>query len=111
MRTVNFSDARNNLKAVFDRVVDDADVTIITRRDAEDVVVMSLTEWNSWKETEYLLASPANARHLREGIARLNAGKREYHDLIEPRAVLAVREPTPKYGKVRKKSAKRTAGK
>ena len=112
MRTINFFDARNNLKAVFDRVVDDADVTIITRRDAADVVVMSLAEWNSWKETEYLLASPANARDLREGIARLNAGKREYHDLIEPRATLAVREPAPKkYGKVRKKSAKRTGGK
>lgn len=111
MRTINFSDARNNLKAVFDRVVDDADTTIITRRDAEDVVVISLSEWNSWKETEYLLSSPANARHLREGIARLNTGKREYHELIAPRAALAVREPAPSYAKVRKKSAKRTTGK
>lgn len=84
MRAINFSDARRNLKAEFDRVVADADVTIITRRDAEDVVVMSLAEWNSWQETEYLLASPANARHLREAIERLNAGEVEYHELIEP---------------------------
>ena len=84
MRAINFSDARKDLKAVFDRVVDDADVTIITRRDAEDVVVMSLAEWNSWQETEYLLASPANARHLREAIARLDAGEGEYHELIDP---------------------------
>lgn len=84
MRAINFSDARKDLKAVFDRVVEDADVTIITRRDAEDVVVMSLAEWNSWQETEYLLASPANARHLREAIARLNAGEGEYHELIDP---------------------------
>ena len=62
MRTVNFSDARNNLKAVFDRVVEDADTTIITRRDAEDVVVMPLSTWNSWQETEYLLSNPANAK-------------------------------------------------
>jgi antitoxin YefM len=86
MRTVNFSEARSNLKTVFDRVVEDADVTIITRRDAEDVVVMPLSEWNSWQETEYLLASPANARRLREAIARLDAGKGEVHELLEPTA-------------------------
>lgn len=84
MHAINFSDARKNLKAVFDRVVNDADVTIITRRDAEDVVVMSLAEWNSWKETEYLLASPANARHLLQAIARMDAGEGEYHELIDP---------------------------
>ncbi|MGH7040850.1 MAG: type II toxin-antitoxin system Phd/YefM family antitoxin, partial [Acetobacteraceae bacterium] len=93
MQAINYSDARKNLKAVFDRVVDDADVTIITRRDAEDVVVMSLAEWNSWKETEYLLASPANARRLREAIARLDAGEGEYHELIEPgHAISSVHE-------------------
>ena len=97
MRTVNFSEARSNLKAVLDRVIDDADVTIITRRDAADVVVMSLDTWNSWKETEYLLASPANARHLREGIARLNAGQREYHELIEPGDAGRVQEAKAKY--------------
>ena len=74
MRTVNFSEARGNLKAVFDRVIEDADVTIITRRDADDVVVMSLTEWNSWQETNYLLASPANARRLTEALTQARAG-------------------------------------
>ncbi|MBS0193580.1 MAG: type II toxin-antitoxin system prevent-host-death family antitoxin [Proteobacteria bacterium] len=84
MRTVNFSDARSNLKAVLDTVVDDHDVTLIKRRDAQDVVVMSLATWNSWKETEYLLASPANARRLRESIAQLDAGKGEVHELMDP---------------------------
>ena len=74
MRTVNFSEARGNLKAVFDRVIEDADVTIITRRDADDVVVMSLAEWNSWQETNYLLASPANARRLTEALAQARTG-------------------------------------
>lgn len=97
MRTINFSEARSNLKAVLDRVVEDADVTIITRRDAEDVVVMSLSEWNSWKETEYLLASPANARHLRKSIAELDAGKGVERDLIEPRKTLRVQEPRAAY--------------
>ena len=98
MRAINFSEARSNLKAVFDRVVEDADVTIITRRDAEDVVVMSLAEWNSWQETEYLLANPANARHLREAIARLDAGEGENHELIDPEtATSSVHEPRATY--------------
>ncbi len=60
---------------MLDRVVDDADVTIITRRDAGDVVVMSLDTWNSWRETLYLMSSPANARRLNESIAQARAGK------------------------------------
>jgi len=105
MRTVNFSDARNNLKDVLDRVVADSDVTIITRRDADDVVVMSLSEWNSWKETEYLLASPANARHLMESLAQLNEGRKVYRELIEAEGPLKVAEPRATYrAKVKKKA-------
>jgi antitoxin YefM len=92
-------------------VVEDADVTIITRRDAEDVVVMPLSTWNSWQETEYLLTSPANARLLRESIAQLNAGKGVVRQLIEPTATSRVAEPPPSpYGSkktVAKKHAKR----
>ena len=50
MRVVNFSEARNNLKKVLDQVVEDADYTVITRRDAEDTVVMSLDSFNSFME-------------------------------------------------------------
>jgi antitoxin YefM len=102
MRTINFSDARRQFKEVLDRVVDDGDITIITRRDADDVVLMSLSEYTSWKETEYLLASPANARHLRESIAQANAGRVVYRDLIDPPAPLRVQEPRAEYA-VRKK--------
>jgi len=108
MRTVNFSDARNNLKDVLDRVVADSDVTIITRRDADDVVVMSLSTWNSWKETEYLLASPANARHLRKSLAELDAGKGVPRELIEPRKSAGVQEPRAPY-RVKKTPSKRAS--
>ena len=46
MRVVNFSDARNSLKSIIDQVSDDADYTVITRRDASDAVVMSLDTFN-----------------------------------------------------------------
>lgn len=82
MKTISFSDARNNLKAVLDRVVDDADTTIITRRDSEDAVVMSLEYYNSLIETIYLLRSPANAEHLNKSIAQYKAGKAKKRELI-----------------------------
>ncbi len=71
MKIVTFSEARNRLKDVLDRVVDDdADYTIITRRDADDGVVMSLDYFNSLLETIHLLKSPANAAHLERSIAQ-----------------------------------------
>ncbi|MEE9395409.1 MAG: type II toxin-antitoxin system prevent-host-death family antitoxin, partial [Methylococcales bacterium] len=68
MRIVSFTEARNGLKGVLDQVVNDADCTVITRRDSEDAVVMSLEYYNSLMETVYLLRSPANAEHLNKSI-------------------------------------------
>ena len=59
MRVVNFSEARNKLKNVLDQVVEDSDYTVISRRDAEDAVVMSLDNFNGLMETVHLLKSPA----------------------------------------------------
>ena len=64
MRVMKFSDARNQFKQVIDQVVDDCDVTIISRRDADDAVLMSLNTYNSMLETFHLLKSPANLKHL-----------------------------------------------
>ncbi len=73
MRIVSFTEARNSLKAVLDSVVNDADTAVITRRDAEDAVVMSLDYYNSLMETVHLLRSPANAEHLNRSIAQFKA--------------------------------------
>jgi antitoxin YefM len=75
MKVVSFSEARNNLKTVFDEVVENADYTIVTRRDAENVVVMSLDSFNSLLETFHLLKSPANAAHLQRSISQFRQGK------------------------------------
>ncbi|BAU13156.1 prevent-host-death protein [Leptolyngbya sp. NIES-3755] len=83
MDIVSFSEARNNLKAVLDRVVEDADFTVITRRDAEDVVVMSLELFNRLMETDYLLKSPANAAHLERSIAQYKQGKAIERNLVD----------------------------
>ena len=75
MRTISFSDTRNRLKQVIDQAVDDADVTVITRRDAPDAVVMSLESFTSWQETVYLLKTPSNAARLAKSIGQLRAAR------------------------------------
>ena len=74
MQIVSFTEARNGLKSVLDRVVDDADCTVITRRDSEDAVVMSFEYYSSLMETVYLLKSPVNAEHLRKSIEQFRQG-------------------------------------
>ncbi len=81
MRAINFSEARNHLKQVLDQVAEDHDYTLITRRDSEDAVVMSLEQFNGLMETVHLLKSPANAAHLARSIEQYQAGKTTVHEL------------------------------
>ncbi|MEM5332074.1 type II toxin-antitoxin system prevent-host-death family antitoxin [Paraburkholderia sp. JHI2823] len=83
MRTIHFSDARGNLKTVIDQVVDDADVTLITRRDAPNAVIMSQDYYDSLMETVHLLRSPANAAHLERSISQLRRGQAAEQTLNE----------------------------
>lgn len=83
MKVITFTEARNKLKAVLDRVISDADYTIITRRDADDAVIMSLDYFNSLLETVHLLKSPANAAHLERSIAQYRQGQVRAKDLID----------------------------
>jgi antitoxin YefM len=83
MKVIAYSEVRNNLKRVIDDVVDDADVTVISRRDAPDAVVMSLQTYNSWVETVHLLKVPANARHLAKSLRQLRTGKLRSRKLVD----------------------------
>ena len=83
MRIVSFTEARNRLKSILDQVVDDADCTVITRRDSEDAVVMSLDYYNSLMETVYLLKHPANVEHLRKSIEQYREGNVQERDLLD----------------------------
>ena len=83
MRVINFSDARGRLKSVIDQVIEDADYTVIARRDAPDAVVMSLDSFNGLMETVHLLKSPANAAHLAQSIQQYRKGQLQKGELLD----------------------------
>lgn len=74
MRTLSFSDARANLKALMDRVTEDRAPVLITRQRGQDVVMVSASEWAAIEETLHLLQSPDNAGRLLESVAELDTG-------------------------------------
>jgi antitoxin YefM len=84
MQAVSYSEARENLKSMIDKVVADRAPLAITRQRGEGAVLISASEWASIEETLYLLRSPANAKRLLESIAELEAGGGEVHELIKP---------------------------
>jgi antitoxin YefM len=82
MNILTFSEARASLKTVMDNVCKDHTPTVVSRVNGEHVVMLSLADFNSMKETMYLLSSPANASHLMESITQLKAGQSQARELI-----------------------------
>jgi len=83
MQVISMTEARNNFKEVFDSVYRDHEEVIIHRKGRENVVMISMDEYNSIKETNYLLSSPNNAKHLKESIEQLRIGQVIEKELIE----------------------------
>lgn len=84
MRTMTYSESRARYAEVLDAVVDDREEIVITRAGHEPAVIMALAELESLRETAHLLRSPINAHRLLTSIQRLEGGKGEVHDLLEP---------------------------
>jgi antitoxin YefM len=82
METVNYTDFRSNLKYWFDKVVNDVRDIVIKRKSGKDLVLISLDEYNSLKETTYLLTGK-NRDILLNSIKELEAGKGVQKDLME----------------------------
>ena len=74
METTNATDLRKNLKEKLDKVSEDKQTLIIHRSGQEDVVMISMSEYNSWKETLYLLSTKANRENLETSIAEMKNG-------------------------------------
>ncbi len=83
MKTLSYTESRARYAEVLDGVVNDREEVVITRAGHDPVVIVSLADYESLRETAYLMRSPANARRLLDAMERLEAGRGQEHDLIE----------------------------
>ena len=73
MQAVFYSQARNNLRGIINKVCDDFDQYIITTKDDKSAVILSYEEYSAMKETMYLLSSKNNRDRLGEAIDQINS--------------------------------------
>jgi antitoxin YefM len=75
MKTVSYTQLRENLATLLEKVLDDREPVLVERRGHDDVVLIAADELSSLLETVYLLRSPANAARLLESLAQAQGGK------------------------------------
>ena len=77
MKAITVSNFRSNLKTYLDEISRDSEIIVIPRNNNERdaIIVMSIAEYNSIKETEYLLSSKANRERLQKSLREAAAGK------------------------------------
>jgi antitoxin YefM len=83
VKTMTYSESRAHYAETLNAVVDDREEVVITRAGHEPVVIVALADYESLKETAYLLRSPENARRLLASIDRLEHGGGVERDLLE----------------------------
>lgn len=83
MKTISYTESRARYAEVLDGVTNDREEVVVTRAGHEPVVIVSLADYESLRETAYLMRSPANARRLLDAMERLEAGRGQAHELIE----------------------------
>lgn len=71
----NYSDVRNNFKSVCDTIIQNSETVIVTRKNDENIVMMSLDEYNNLIENYYVRRSEANYRWIQESREQLERGK------------------------------------
>ena len=83
MNTMSYSAFRSHLAAVLNRVNEDHQPVLITRRNGKPAVVISLDDFKAYEETAYLMASPKNAKRLNQAISEVEQGKMLKRNLFE----------------------------
>ena len=83
MKTMSYTESRARYAEVLDGVANDREEVIITRAGHDPVVIVSLEDYESLRETAYLMPPPTNARRLLDAMERLETGRGEPHDMID----------------------------
>jgi prevent-host-death family protein len=69
MKTVTYSNFRQNLRGLMRKINDDSERLVVTTNDDTDIVVLSKDDYDSWQETFYLMQSKLNRNRLDEAIS------------------------------------------
>lgn len=75
MKSMTYAELKADYAAILDSVVDDREVVVIRQPDKDPVVILALDDYESLKETAYLLRTPENARRLLHSIDNLESGE------------------------------------
>jgi antitoxin YefM len=73
MKAVNYSELRQKLKLNLDAVTDNEELLVVHRPKGKSIVMMSLSEYNSWIETLHLTRSEANRKRLAKAVKNINS--------------------------------------
>ncbi len=83
MLAVNYKTLRENMKKCLDRVTDDYETMIVTRKNNKNVVIVSEDSYNNMMENLHLVGSKANYDWLMESKMQLEQGMAQKHDFDE----------------------------
>jgi len=83
MQSVLFEEAKQNLDTLCKKACQDHEPYVVHRQDNNNVVILSLEDFNAWQETQYLLSTPANAHRLLRSLEKARSGQLIQKDLIE----------------------------
>jgi len=83
MKAITYTAARSKLAKTMEKICDNHEPVIITRKNERSVVMISLEDFEALEETAYLLRSPKNMRRLIESITQLENGKGTQRELVE----------------------------
>ena len=83
MLAVNYTELRGNMKECMDKVSDDFETLIVTRKKNKNIVMISQETYNNMMENMHLIGNEENYKWLMESKRQLEEGMLQMKELIE----------------------------